>query len=80
MVQLDVFENAMFGCQINKQNSMFFYRRLSIQLFMVLIAGLHSLLLISFSLWLGSFVIRPAFKVTLPLNLDAGSQNLFYFP
>ena len=43
----------------NKIMKVFLFRQLSVQLLMVLMAGLDGSLLTSFSLWMGSFVARP---------------------
>ena len=52
------------------------FRGLSIQLLIVLIAGLDSRW---FSLWLGSIITRPLGKVIQTLNFNLLSQDLFYF-
>ena len=74
-----VFEYAVFECKkIDKIKQAFFFKGLSEQLLVVLIADLDGRLLTPFSLWLGSAVARPTCSCAT-LNLDLVSQDLLYF-
>ena len=74
MVKLDVFDNAMLECSINKKQikQACLLRRLLVQLSLALVAavGLDGRLLKQFSLWLYFFEARPTSQSSVNVKIQ----------